>query len=202
MKRVCVVLVGTMIIFRCACAQAAREPGHDPQVIIAGGGGSFPVGNIFQILSPSGTSPLNLLGGSACVILGIQIPDCIFQNGTTSTWSSLTFSISPGHQIGPFVCLALAYFSKCSFNKMGTSVTFSDGQGIAPGEDFLVVVLLWLPETTFAGTATESDDSAARVPIRRAQPRYSERSTLTLFLNCQPALMEGRRLRTADGSVV
>jgi hypothetical protein len=197
-----VILAGATVTLCSACAQAARRPIKDPQVIVAGGGGSFPVGKVFQIVSPSGTSPINLLGGSPCVVAGLQIPDCIFQNGTASRWSALTFSISPGNQIGPFTCLALAYFSKCSFNKSGTRVTFSGGAGIGAGQDFLVVVVLWLPGTTFAGSATESGDSALRVPSPRAPARRSEPSTIALFLEGHAALTDWRRLRTARGSGV
>ena len=188
-------LTVTTVILCCACARAAGKPIRDPQVIIAGGGGSFPVGNIFQILSPSGTSPINLQGGSPCVILGLAVPDCIFQNSTSSTWTALTFSISPGRQIGPFICLALAYFSKCSFNKAGTSVTFSGGTGIGAGEDFLVEVVLWLPGTTFAGTATESADSALRAPRRSSPELRSQQSTFALFLDGHVPLEDWRRFR-------
>jgi hypothetical protein len=190
------------VILCCACARAARKPVKDPQVIIAGGGGSLPLGNVFQIVSPSGTSPLNLSGGSPCVLAGLQIPDCVFQNSTNSTWTTLTFSISPGNQTGPFLCTPLAFFSKCSFNKTGTSVTFSGGTGIRAGQDFLVVVILWLPGTTFAGSATESYDSELRAPRRRAPARRSEPSTITLFLDGHAALMDWERLRTARGSGV
>jgi hypothetical protein len=199
MKSYCVLLAGATVLLGAACAQPARMPTRDPQVIIAGGGGSFPVGNLFQILSPSGTSPIKLSGGSPCVVAGVSIPDCIFQNSTSATWSALTFSISPGHQKGPFTCLALAYFSKCSFNKTGTSVTFSGGTGIAAGQDFLVEVILWPPGTTFAGSATESGDSGLRAPRRSAPTPHSQQSTVALFLDGHAALADWRRLRTARG---
>jgi hypothetical protein len=201
MRRYWVVLAGTTVTLCCACAQAARKPIKDPQVIVAGGGGSFPVGDVFQIVSPSGTSPINLSGGSPCAVAGVQIPDCIFQNSTDFTWSALTFSISPGNQRGPFTCLALAYFSKCSFNKAGTSVTFSGGTGIGAGDDFLVEVILWRPGTTFAGSATESGDSALRSPWR-VPARRSEPATIALFLDGHAARTDWRRLRTARGSAV
>ena len=188
------------IVLCCACVHASKKPLKDPVVIIAGGGGSLPLGNLFQIISPSGTSPLNLLGGSACVVAGLSIPDCIFQNGTSSTWTSLTFSISPGNQKGPFSCLALLYFSKCSFKSDGSSVTFSGGTGIGPGHDFLFSVLLWAPETIFAGTAEDLSDSAAlrSPPSDKAQESPRGPSSMPSLADSQAALVDWRELRPAD----
>ena len=202
------VLVAAAFLLGCACVHASKRPLKDPVVIVAGGGGSLPLGNLFQIISPSGTSPLNLLGGSACVVAGLSIPDCIFQNGTSATWTSLTFSISPANQQGPFTCLALLYFSKCSFNSDGTSVTFSGGTGIGAGHDFLFAVLLWAPQTIFSGTAENqsdeesSDSPALRLPPSdKAQESPPGQSTIPLFLDGQAALADWRRLRPAEEAV-
>jgi len=105
-------LLSVGIIGAC-CAATRGDPTRrrgDPEVIIAGGKGSFPVGSAFSIVSPSGTSPINLSGGSPCLVAGISVPDCVFQNVSDSTWSA--FAISPTGQKGPFSCSALAYFTQ------------------------------------------------------------------------------------------
>jgi len=156
MKVFSVLLLGGMFVTCCAAAHADSIPIHDPEVIMAGGSGSLPVGSAFSFTSPSGTSPISLLGGSPCLVAGIiSVPDCIFKNATKSTWTSLSFDISPGNQIGPFVCTALDYFANCSFNSSGTQVTFSGGPGIGAGDDFLVEVIAWLPNTQFEGRAKD-----------------------------------------------
>jgi len=187
-----VFLIGFVVISCCILAQAGKKPFKnpenplgDPQVIIAGGKGSLPVGSIFSFVSPSGTSPVSLLGGSPCVVglLGTVLGDCVFQNGTDSNWTSLNFSISPSDQVPPFTCLALAYFSDCFFNKSGTQVTFFGGKGISPGDDFLIAVVLWLPKTLFSITATQAGSSSriGPAPYRPAVP--SSGSSMALFLS-------------------
>jgi hypothetical protein len=156
MKVISVLLLSGILVVSCAAALADSIPIGDPEVIIAGGNGSLPVGNTFSFISPSGTSPISLLRGSPCLVLGtISVPDCIFKNATSSTWASLSFDISPGNQIGPFVCIALDYFANCLFNSSGTQVTFSGGPGISAGDDFLVEVVVWLPNTQFNGQAQD-----------------------------------------------
>lgn len=196
------VMWGMAMALFCAGARAAGPPVKDPIIIIAGGGGgaSYPLSSqIFKILSPSGTSPLNLLGGSACQILGISVPLCLFSNATSSTWKKLAFNITPGNQIGPFTCLALGYFSTCSFSNNNSRVTFSGGSGVGAGEVFLFSVVLWLPRTTFAGLATlaASPDAVLAAPIRPAQAPPSQKSTMGLFLEGHAAFEDWRRLRTA-----
>jgi hypothetical protein len=185
-----VFLIGFAVVFCCAQAQAGKKPFNpkkplgDPQVIIAGGKGSLSVGSVFSFLSPTGTSPLSLLGGSPCVVgeLGTILGDCVFQNGTDSKWTSLNFTISPSGQIPPFVCLALAYFSGCFFNKSGTQVTFFGGKGISPGEDFQIAVVLWLPKTLFSITAAlASSSTIGPSPYQPALPGSA--STMALFLS-------------------
>ena len=157
MRRLSVVLLGGMIVACCAATPAdSIRRRSDPEVIIAGGKGTIPVGSVFSFISPSGTSPINLSGGSPCMVGVIAVLDCIFGNATGSTWTSLTFTITPNGQIGPLLCVTLAYFTKCSFNADGTQVTFSGGPGIPAGNDFLVEVLLWRPKTQFSGSAQES----------------------------------------------
>jgi hypothetical protein len=156
MKVFSVFFLSGMLVTCCAAARADSIPIGDPEVIIGGGNGSLPVNASFSFISPTGTSPISLPGGSPCLVLGIiSLPDCIVQNGTSSTWTSLSFDISPRGQIGPFVCVALDYFSNCSFNRSGTQVTFSGGSGIGAGDDFLVEVVAWLPNTQFDGRAQD-----------------------------------------------
>jgi hypothetical protein len=154
-------LSGTVL----ACCPAARSdsiPAGDPEVIMAGGTGSLPVGSIFSFVSPTGTSPITLSGGSACVAGSISVPDCVFQNASRSTWTSLIFDVSPSGQTGPFSCAALAYFANCSFNSTGTQVTFYGGS-IGARQDFLVEVLFWSPGTQFSAQA-QSDPPADQTP--------------------------------------
>src|SRR2546423_939782 len=124
--------------------QAAEKPRiKDPQVIVAGAKGSLRVGSIFSFISPSGTSPITLPNGSGCAVnlLNLVELDCIFQNGTDSTWTGLNFTIAPGDQSGLFVCLPLSYFNHCFFNKDHTQLTFYGGTGIAKDDEFLIAVL-------------------------------------------------------------
>ncbi len=158
-------LLSGMTVMSCAAARADSIRPHDPEVIIGGGKGSLPVGSTFSFISPSGTSPITLSGGSPCLVGGIiSVPDCIFKNATSSTWTGLRFTMSPKGQIGPFVCVALDYFSTCSFNSTGTRVTFSGGPGIGGGDDFLVEVILWLPDTQFSGQAQDPPPSSTPEP--------------------------------------
>jgi hypothetical protein len=165
MKGFSTLLLSGMIVVSCAAARADSIRPHDPEIIMGGGNGSFPVGSIFSFISPSGTSPITLSGGSPCLVGGIiSVPDCIFKNSTSSTWTGLSFTITPDGQIGPFVCVTLDYFSTCSFNSAGTRVTFSRGPGIGAGDDFLVEVVLWLPDTQFSGHAQDPPSSSTPEP--------------------------------------
>src|ERR1019366_5829741 len=75
-------------------------PPGDPQVAdllpSEPGGGGPPESHIgglsFSFISPSGSSP----GNSACVIAGVNDAVCDFVNVSGQTWSTLTFTISPG----------------------------------------------------------------------------------------------------------
>src|SRR5437016_5217690 len=198
MRRSWVVFCGGMLLACAACAQAAKKPINDPQVIIAGGTGSLPVRSLFSFISPTGTSPITLLDGSPCLVGLTQLLDCIFKNGTDSNWSSLTLTMSPGGQRGPFTCLALAYFSGCFFNSDGTQLTFFGGRGLRAGADFLIVVLLWQPGTTFTVKATLGGSNG---PVLRRKSTYdpllpkSEPPSLTLFLNGHVARAQWRRLQ-------
>lgn len=165
-------LLSVIILAGCPAARADSIPARDPEVIMAGGRGSLPVGSVFSFISPSGTSPITLLGGSPCLVGLIAIGNCVFENGTGSTWTSLTFDITPGGQIPPFVCLALAYFTTCQFNSNGTEVTFSGGSGIGKNQDFTLEVLLWFPQTQFNGTA-HSDPPPAPTPELPAAELFS-----------------------------
>jgi hypothetical protein len=170
----------------CMAGRAAAVNAKDPIIIIAGDDdvtGGYPLGSSFSILSPTGSSPLHLLGGSPCVVLGIELPLCLFSNGTDFTWTTLSFSIAPGHQTGPFTCLALAYFSQCRFSDENRKVAFVGGKGIAAGDVFLFAVVSWLPNTTFSGEATGSESisggaswrpSLPRAPAPRSQPSQAE----------------------------
>jgi hypothetical protein len=165
MRGLSTLLLSGMIVVSCAAARADSIRPHDPEVIIGGGKGSLPVGSIFSFISPSGTSPITLSGGSPCLVGGIiSLPDCIFKNATNSTWTGLSFTITPDGQIGPFVCITLDDFSRCSFNSAGTEVTFSGGPGIGAGDDFLVEVVLWLPGTQFSGQAQDPPPSSTPEP--------------------------------------
>jgi hypothetical protein len=200
MRRCWVVFCGGTLLVCAVCAQAAKKPIKDPQVIIAGGTGSLPVGSLFSFISPSGTSPITLLNGSPCLVGLTQLLDCIFKNGTDSRWSSLTLTITPGGQTGPFTCLALAYFSGCFFNSDGTQLTFFGGRGLPAGGDFLIAVLLWQPGTTFSIQATLAGSDG---PVLKRKSTYdplppkSEPPSVTLFLKGHVAWDQWRRLQPA-----
>jgi len=177
------------VLLFCTQVRASSAGARDPIIIIAGdddvmraSSSSFPLGGTFSILSPTGTSPLSLLGGSPCVVLGIELPLCLFSNGTDFTWTSLTFTIAPSPQLPPFTCLALAYFSRCRFSSRNKQVTFSGGSGLPAGGVFVFTVVGWDPNTTFAGKATGAGNDGAtlrrllspRVPARRSQPSTAE----------------------------
>jgi hypothetical protein len=184
-------LLSGVIVVSCAAARADSIRPHDPEIIMGGGNGSFPVGSIFSFISPSGTSPITLSGGSPCLVGGIiSVPDCIFKNSTSSTWTGLSFTISPDGQIGPFVCITLDYFSTCSFNPAGTRVTFSGGPGIGAGDDFLVEVVTWLPDTQFNGQAQSHGRSQADPP----PSSIPEPATVGLLLIGFGTLLARRRL--------
>jgi hypothetical protein len=204
-----VTLWAVTLLVCCAGARAAGANGGDPVIIIAGGdnvassSASFPLGSVFSILSPTGTSPLRLPGGSPCEVAGIEVPLCLFSNGTDFTWTTLTFSITPSLPLPPFTCLYLAYFSSCQFSDQHKKVTFSGGMGIAAGDVFLFAVVGWLPNTTFSGNATGAEASSGtswrpllpRAPAPRPQP-----STAELFLGGQVALRDHCRLRVVADS--
>jgi prepilin-type processing-associated H-X9-DG protein len=76
-------------------------------------------------------------------------------------------------------------------------VRFSGGIGIGAGQDFLVALVLWLPGTTFAGTATESGGSTLQALHRSAAAPHSEPSTIALFLDGHAALPSWRSWRPA-----
>lgn len=197
------------LLLCCAWAQAAGTNAKDPIIIIAGGGDvasssdGFPLGSVFSILSPTGTSPLSLLGGSACNVLGIELPLCLFSNGTDFTWTSVTFSVTPGLQPPGLICLALGYFSQCKFTDNNHQVVFSGGSGLPSGDIFLFAVVGWDLNTTFAGQAAGSESSSGTVwrPLLpgTAAP-HSEPSTAELFLNGHVALRDRSRLRAVAES--
>jgi len=199
MKSFWVLLCGGTLLLCAVCAQAAKKPIKDPQAIIAGGTGSLPVGSLFSFVSPTGTSPLSLPGGSACLVGVTELLDCIFSNGTDERWTSLTLTITPSGQIGPFTCLALAYFSGCFFSNNHTKVTFFGGTGMPAGGDFLIAVVLWLPGTKFSVQATSGGSDTW---VLRSQPfeptgRIPEIPQMALFLDGHVATAELRRLEAA-----
>jgi hypothetical protein len=202
MRNFRVLISGFAVLMCCAWAQAAKKPPlKDPQVIVAGAKGSLPVGSVFSFVSPTGTSPITLQNGSACDVTSLNIleDDCIFQNVTGSTWTSLNFAIAPKGQSGIFTCTPLAFFTNCFFNRDHTQLTFYGGPGIAANDEFLISVLLWLPGTSFSLTATLASGEMLHLPFgpRPAETRYaslrmrsyrpnrspSKSSNLALFLN-------------------
>lgn len=195
MKALCAIFWAATVALCSGWAHGATTPIKDPQVIIAGGDGSFPVGSSFSFISPSGTSPISLPDGSPCLVGQVSVLDCLFANASGFNWSSLTFSISPGGQKGPFSCSALAYFAGCSFNEAGTKVTFFGGNGIAAGKDFVVAVIGWSPGTTFDGEAKGQEASGTAFKATVQYTPASEPRTAAVFLNGQVALVRWERLR-------
>jgi hypothetical protein len=108
--------------------------------------------------------------------------------------------MSPGGQIGPFTCLALAYFSGCFFNSDGTQLTFFGGTGLPAGNDFLIAVLLWKPGTKFTIAATPADPERAqlkRKPSHEKSPPGSQPTDLAEFLHGHVPCPQWRRLEPA-----
>ncbi len=143
----------------------------DPKIVIGGNGGqpflnTVTVGNNFSFLSPSGTSP----GTSPCIVEGeIQDNDCSFINGTSSTWSSLVFKITPVQ--GNLSCDGGTFFLQCSVNDQLGIITFdmcnSDGcgTGIGPGAFFTTSVEGFLQDSNFDVTATSLTPEPATVVL-------------------------------------
>lgn len=202
-------LWAVVLLVSCGAACAAGVNTKDPIIIIAGdddvsraNSSSFPLGSVFSILSPTGTSPLSLLGGSPCEVLGIELPLCLFSNGTDFTWTTLTFSITPKPILGlVYTCLALAYFSDCNFSEDHQNVTFSGGSGLPAGGAFLFAVVLWSPNSTFAGEAAGSQ-AGSGTSWRSSLPGapVSQPSTAAIFLDGHVAIRDHCRLRLAATS--
>lgn len=197
MKNLSPIFWSGLVILCCGSAFAATNSIKDPQVIVAGDDGSFPVGSEFSFISPSGTSPVSLPNGSPCVVAGISVPLCLFQNVSGFGWGTLTFTISPRGQTGPFSCTALAYFTGCSFNEAGTQVIFFGGTGIAVGHDFVVEVIGWAAGSKFDGEGAQTQGSGTAFEGPAQGTPTSKPGNVALFLDNHVALVERRRLRIA-----
>jgi len=154
MKSLRVALLGLGILFVTTPAWAGQLPGTDPRIIIGPGSGSLPIGSTFIFDSPTGSSPVTLPDGSPCIVNNIPEPDCVFQNSTSVTFSSLTFDINtvlpPGSELGCSVIIG-GPFTNCSFgpDSDGYFFTFTGGPGVAPEGDFAVSVEGWNPNSNF-----------------------------------------------------
>jgi hypothetical protein len=89
MKGFSTLLLSGMVVVSCAAARADSIKGADPEVIMGGGNGSFPIGHIFSFISPSGTSPITLPGGSpAWWAASFRSPIAYSKKATSSTWTA------------------------------------------------------------------------------------------------------------------
>lgn len=129
------------------------SPANDPRIIIGGGSGSVSVTGSFTIVSPTGTSPSSLAGGSPCIVNGIPDDTCTLLNVSGFDFSTLTFTVSGNTNTqGGFSCDPGTFFQNCTFNAADTEVTFSGGPGIRAGFDFSLTFEGWSPGTSFQGT--------------------------------------------------
>lgn len=150
MKSLRLILVALGILLLSAPAWADSAPVGDPRVIIGGGMGSLPVGFTFLFGSPSGSSPAT----SPCTVGNVSVPDCVFQNSTSTTFTSLTLdadvSLPQGAELECGITIG-GPFTACSINTDadGVFATFTGGPGVLASGDFSVTVDGWNPDTDF-----------------------------------------------------
>jgi hypothetical protein len=148
MKMLRFILLSLGILCLSVPAWADQVPGTDPRVIIGGGKGSLSVGDTFLFSSATGSSPAT----SPCVVNGVPENDCVFQNGTSSTFTTLSLDIDetlpPGSEVDCGVVVG-GPFTACTFeaDADGYFFTFSGGPGVAPGGDFMITLDSWNPNT-------------------------------------------------------
>ena len=174
MKSVRAILLGLGLLLLSVPLWADQIPGNDPRIIIGSGTGSLPVGFTFLFGSPSGSSPAT----SPCVVNGIPEADCVFQNSTNSTFTSLTVDIDTTLPPGSVLDCGIAIggpFNTCSIgaDSDGFFATFTGGPGVLPAGDFSVTVDGWNPDTDFGVGAN------GMIP---PDPGTPEPGTLGLFL--------------------
>lgn len=150
MRSLRVGLLALGVLCLTAMAWADQVPGNDPRIIIGNGSGSLPVGSTFIFGSATGSSPAT----SPCVVNGIPEADCVFQNSTNSTFTSLTFDIDTVLPPGSVLDCGIAVggpFSTCSIgaDSDGYLATFTGGPGVLPAGDFSITVDGWNPDTDF-----------------------------------------------------
>jgi hypothetical protein len=207
MKLARIVVLAAFALLSAAQAQADSIPTSDPTIRTGPppGGGHAPtlsgdtspapaaiITTDFMVMSPSGTSPVSLPGGSDCLLFqfGVQTadsPTCLFENdietkGVAETLTSLTF-IALGISADTVSCqnLAGSPFAQCGVEAIegGTEVNFTNG-AIPFHQDFTLQFQDFPENFSFSSQAT------AVVP---------EPGTLAMFLAGIGALLVGRRLR-------
>ena len=174
MNRLRLMVLGLGVFLLSAPAWSDQVPGNDPRIIIGNGSGSLPVGSTFLFGSPTGSSPAT----SPCVVNGIPEADCVFQNATNSTFTSLTFDIDTTLPPGSVLDCGIAIggpFNNCSIgaDADGYLATFTGGPGVLAAGDFSVTVDGWNPGTDFGVGAN------GNIP---PDPGTPEPGTVGLFL--------------------
>jgi PEP-CTERM motif len=124
----------------------------DPSLKLAGAphDGYVVTGNSWDFTTSTGS-------GNPCTVGTNNDANCVFTNGSGTTWSSLIFSIT-GNGNSPATCsVSFKGFSTCGSNDSGNVITYSSGSGISagefPGDDFQVVLRGWSPGTNFSVNA-------------------------------------------------
>ena len=185
MRSLKLVLLSAGILLLTAPAWADQLPGTDPRVIIGSGMGSQPEGFTFLFGSPSGCSPATNPNcpppqlPSPCTVGTLSVPDCVFQNSTTTTFTGLTFDVDAAPPVGSTVGCGIAIggpFLACTIgpDSDGFVATFTEcsaggqcGSGVLPGGDFSIEVEGWNPDTDFgvgANGMTPPDSGATPEP--------------------------------------
>ena len=211
MKSLRIAVFGLFVVMCAAPAHGDSIKPGDPTIKQGGGDPASPtpiISPAFYILSPTGTSPKSLPGGSACelfqsiggvVVMTGTSPTCLFENvinpsGVGQNITSLVFDVlNPG---GMVTCKLIntINFKTCTtgpFDDGGAMVTFSNGS--IPFQTDFSLQFTGFPENTQAGCSPIST-----CPPNTTTSSVPEPGTVVLFFGGIGALLIGRRLHARN----